>query len=256
MDITDEYCKVSNKVAGASGSHNAVDIEFTFNESWDDTSKKVYFFNSKGLNPVVKLLLPEDIGDNGNYRIGIPSEPLEYSGKMRMTVKGVILDIESNVERIMMSASYDFDVLEAMIPSTDTEPEDLTGTQAEQFQAQLDEIKEDLVNVSIVSDSVDICVEKAELATTSEANAKTSETNAKYWADKAQQIAGGDFVTTLDLQTHNASETAHSALFNGVVAKVNGQSGNMVKFGENGAILDSGIAFSVVNGILTVTYEE
>lgn len=256
VDITDEYCKVSNKVAGASGAHNAVDIEFTFNESWENTSKKVYFFNSRGLNPVVILLLPENINENGKYQISIPSEPLEFPGRMRMTVKGVVLDSESNVERIMISASFDFDVLEAMIPLLETEPEGITSTQAEQFQAQLDAILEDLVNASIVSDSVDICVEKAEQAKVSETNAKNSEINAKYWSEKAQETAGGDFLTPVDLKNHNTSDTAHSALFDRVVTKVNGQSGNMVEFGTNGDLSDSGIAFGIIDGILTITYDE
>ena len=256
VDISDEYCKVSNKVAGASGSHNSVDLEFTFNEAWEGTSKKVYFFNALGLNPVTKLLMPEDVAENGNYRIGIPSEPLEFAGKMRMTVKGVVLDEDNKTEKVMVSTSYDFDVLEGKLPDTDTEPTDVTPTQAEQLLSEIDEIKEDLVNVKIVSDSVDICTEKANIATASAENAKTSETNAKYWADKAKETAGGDFVTPTDLATHNTAETAHTNLFSKKVDKIAGTTGNMVSFGANGAMADSGIAFSVVNGILNVTYEE
>lgn len=256
VDIVDEYCKVSNNIVGASGSLNAVDLEFTFNSSWDDTSKKVYFFNSRGLNPVVKLLLPEDMNDNGHYQVSIPSEPLEYPGKMRMTVKGVILDSENKVNKAMLSASYDFDVLMAMTPSSDTEPEDISSTQAEQFQAQLDEIKEDLFNASIVSDSVDICIEKAAEAKESEINAKESEDSAKYWADKAEQIAQGDYLTPIDLEVHNTSDVAHINLFNNVVHKIDGSVGNLVALGQNGELSDSGLLFSVVDGVLNVTYEE
>ena len=54
--VTGETIKLSNKIAGAAGSFNAVSLSFTFDSAWDGTTKKVYFYDANEGNPVVTVL--------------------------------------------------------------------------------------------------------------------------------------------------------------------------------------------------------
>jgi len=146
VQVQDEYIKKSSSIAGAAGSHNAVTLEISFNSLWEGTTKKVYFFDAYGQNPVCIILTLDKLKEGATdvYLVPIPSEPLAYEGDMTMTIKGVELDGE-NVERIVMSASTTFKVLPAEVPDAEHEPADLTPSQAEQIQAQIDAMKIDIL---------------------------------------------------------------------------------------------------------------
>ena len=51
--VSGETIKLSNKIAGAAGSCNAVSLALSFDGIWDGTTKKVYFFDANGGNAVV-----------------------------------------------------------------------------------------------------------------------------------------------------------------------------------------------------------
>lgn len=129
--VTGESIKLSNKIAGAAGSHNAVSLSITFDGAWDDTLKKLYFFDAFGENAIYILLISEMI-DDGAYVVPIPSEPLAHVGEMTLTIRGVEMDGDT-AERIMMSASTTMKVLNAEIPASDVAPIEPTPTQAEQL---------------------------------------------------------------------------------------------------------------------------
>lgn len=136
--VSGETIKLSNKLAGASGSHNAVSLAFTFDSAWDDTTKKVYFFDAYGKNPVYRLLTTDLLVD-GAYIVPIPSEPLAHSGDMTIVVRGVEMD-DDIIERIIMSANTTMKVAEATTPYNDVAPIEPTPTQAEQLLAAINSI--------------------------------------------------------------------------------------------------------------------
>lgn len=104
---------------------------------------------------------------------------------------------------------------------------------------------------------------KAELKTA--INAKggtlTNETIDDY-AEAVNNLPSSDNFATKDeaqgyVNTHNQSSEAHSNLFATKLSAVSGAVvGNLPRFNSSGGIEDSGLSFTVVNGILNVTYEE
>ena len=47
INANDELIKKSSNIAGAAGAYKAVTLEMSFSSAWDDTAKKVYFFDAK-----------------------------------------------------------------------------------------------------------------------------------------------------------------------------------------------------------------
>ena len=138
--VTGETIKLSNKTAGAAGSFNAVSLSLTFDSAWDETTKKLYFFDAYGNNAVYRLLTTELLVD-GAYIVPIPAEPLAYAGEMTITIRGI--DFATNgttAERIIMSASTTMKVLSAIAPASDVAPIEPTPTQAEQLLASVNSV--------------------------------------------------------------------------------------------------------------------
>ena len=135
--VSGESIKMSNKVAGAAGSFNAVSLVLTFDSAWDDTTKKIYFFDAYG-NNAVYILLTADLLSDGAYIVPIPAEPLVYAGEITITIKGVNFATDgTTAERIIMSASTTMKVLSAILPDSDVVPIEPTPTQAEQCRDRL-----------------------------------------------------------------------------------------------------------------------
>ena len=201
--VTGETIKLSNKTAGAAGSFNAVSLAFTFDSAWDGTTKKIYFFDRDGANAVYRLLTSDLLVD-GAYIVPIPAEPLAYSGEMTITVRGVELDGET-AERIIMSASTTMKVLNAEVPASDVAPVEPTPTQAEQLQAEIDNIIDE---VAAVPAQVTAAANSANAALTSANNASASATSA-HNAQLAAESARDDAESTASaFDAHASSVTS------------------------------------------------
>ena len=138
--VSGETIKLSNKLAGAAGSFNAVSLAFTFDSAWDGTTKKVYFIDRNGANAVY-ILLTSNLLINGAYVVPIPAEPLVYAGEMTVTIKGVDFATDgTTAERIVMSASTTMKVSESNSPVSGTVPQEPTPTQAEQLLASVNSV--------------------------------------------------------------------------------------------------------------------
>ena len=208
--VSGESIKLSNKIAGASGSVNAVSLSFTFDSAWDGTTKKVYFFDANEENAVVTVLTTNLLVD-GAYVVPIPAEPLAYAGEMTLTVRGVELGADGETaERIILSATTTMKVLNAVTPSSDVAPVEPTATQTEQLQAQIDEI---LGDVADIPDSVAACATSATAAAGSATNAATSETNASTSASGAASSASAasGSASAASASETNAGNSAASA---------------------------------------------
>lgn len=189
--VSGEKIKLSNRLAGASGSHNAVSLSLTFDSAWDGTTKKVYFFDRDGENAVFRLLTA-DLLVSGAYIVPIPSEPLAKSGDMTITIRGVEM-VGATAERIIMSASTTMKVDEAVTPDSDVAPIEPTPTQAEQLQGQIDvllgEISAIPASVQAAQNSATAAAGSAAAAESSRVLAEAARTGAEAARDSAQGTA-------------------------------------------------------------------
>ena len=201
--VANEFIKGAGQVIGAAGSHNDVELELEFSPLWDGTSKSIIWFDALGENPILTALTPHMLVSGGDenelereiYRVPIPAEPKAIEGNMRLTIKGV--EVVDGVERrAVIAATAEFKVLSAVWDPFAEETQDITPTQAEQFLAELDAIKEDITNA----------MESAEAAATSEANAKASET-----AAAASQAASAGSEAAAKASQEAAAKSAASA---------------------------------------------
>ena len=147
VKVRGSHLTQDNNVAGVRGEGNVTALRIEFDEGWDNFAKTVIFFNSHGENPVKRILtadLLEDIADNTRiYICPIPSEPLEYDGKMEYVIEGYH---DSKRQRAITSK---LNVL--FSPDTDNagEPIDPTPSQAEQLQGEIENL---LGNVAAEAD--------------------------------------------------------------------------------------------------------
>lgn len=214
--VSGETIKLSNKIAGAAGSCNAVSLALSFDGMWDGTTKKVYFFDVNGGNAVVKVLTADLLTD-GAYLVPIPAEPLQYAGEITLTVKGVNLAPDGvTAERVVMSATTTMKVLNAEVPSSDTAPVEPNATQTEQLQAEIDTLTSSIesipTNVAAAATSAANAASSATAADASKTAAESAETTAVTKAAEATQSASGAATSATAAQTAQAAaESAETA---------------------------------------------
>jgi len=228
----DETIRKSSSVAGAAGSSNAVTLRLSFSAAWDGTTKKVYFCDATKAKSACIICTVDKLvsGETDVYDIPIPAEALDVSGKLLLTVKGVVVS-GTTVERCMVSATTTMDVLPADMPSTDTAPVEPTPTQAEQLQSEIDGIKSDIATVaanastiassasaasasaSAAAASQSAAAGSATAAAASQTAAKTSETNVASSASTATAKAGEASASASAAKTSetNAAASASTA---------------------------------------------
>ena len=226
--VTGETIKLSDKNAGAAGSFNAVSLAFTFDSAWDDTTKKLYFFDSFYANPVYILLTVDYYNsETGVYTVPIPAEPLAYAGNMTITIKGVDFATDgTTAERIIMSASTEMKVASAIIPSTDTAPAEPTPTQAEQLQSEIDGIITDLAAIPAAVTAAQNSATAASGSATAAAQSATDAETAQGLAEAAQSsteatAAAFDSNATAKTTAFNDNATSKTSAFDLNAANAN-----------------------------------
>lgn len=162
IKIVGNYISKDNKNAGVKGEANVTKLRISFDADWNKYSKKITFWNAKGLNPVVisltTNLLADVVGDTSVYLVPIPTEPLSEAGLMTFVIDGFLND------KRQRSMSDTLVVSDAPIDDRATQPVELTPSQIDQFQAQLEtilndihgavEAKEDIQNMSVSSEEL------------------------------------------------------------------------------------------------------
>ena len=152
-----------SKNAGTKGEANVTRLRITFDESWDGCAKDVVFWDAYGQNPVkitlTTTLLENIVNSTRVYLVPIPAEAMARAGLMTFAIKGVLggsrqVSIESKLE-----VKDSPDILE---------PVDITPTQAEQLQTEVEAIKGDIQGVAIAhketTESAAIAKESADRA--------------------------------------------------------------------------------------------
>ena len=166
--VTDEYVIGAGVPLGAEGSHDDVLLELTFSDLWQGLTKSITWWNALG-EPVRTILTIEHIDiDNTNvYRVPVPAEAKAVAGDMEVTIKGAY--IEEDIEkRATVSVTAQFKVLPGKWAADAPDVQDVTPTQAEQIQAGIDKVMDDII----------LAVKASEAAQASETAAKSSETAA------------------------------------------------------------------------------
>lgn len=233
-----------NNVAGVRGEGNVQYLRITFDESWDKFAKTITFYDAQGNNPVKRIQgvdLIEDITtDARTYLTPIPPEPMAIAGNLTFVIDGYY---EGTRQR---SISDELIVKDAPITDNANEPTDITPTQAEQLQGQIDYIKGNIQEAVIAKEGAEEARNKAEqseknalryaeesAADADEAeaqanNAKVYSENAEEYANKAEEAISHNPVI-VDGYWHIWNATIEEYINTGIKA----QAGSEVYVGDN-----------------------
>lgn len=159
------------------GEGNATTLAVSFDDSWDGMSKKITWWDANGENPVERILTADLIEDWNTqpmiYLTSIPPEPLMYPGKCVLVIDGYKEGVRAR------SVSLPLEVIEAPIADTAGEPADPTPSQAEQLQAQIDNILDDMRDIANEAESYAV-------GGTGTRDGEDTD-NAKYYSQKAYE---------------------------------------------------------------------
>lgn len=184
LQVTDEYVRGAGVPVGAAGSHDDVALRLAFGPMWAGTARSIVWRDANGEHPTITALTTDMLaeGESEVYLVPIPAEPKRFAGQMVMTIKGATVSGGTETTATL-TATARFTVMESEWSEDAETGGDITPTQAEQFQAELEHIKTGILEAKAAGAA----------AAASEANAKASETAAagsialaRDQADRAQ----------------------------------------------------------------------
>lgn len=246
--VTDEYVQGTGAVVGAVGSHDDAALELSFSEIWDGTTKRIVWYDALGQNPTLTILTVDLLvpGEAEVYRVPIPGEAKTVAGNLMMTIRGVVIGDDGKEEKAVVSATATFVVLDSVWDDDASESEDITPSQAEQLQKEVDSIKMDISKTIQAVDKLDEYVEvtgkNADAAETAEENAKKAQS-----AAAASATASSNSASLAGTNAANAAKSAEEARqaatdANGVLS-FNGRKGAVLpKSGDYTAEMVGGVA--------------
>ncbi len=251
VKVSGDYLTKDTDQAGTQHEANASRLRITFDESWDNYTKSVTFWDARGANPVTRVLtvdLLEDITkDTRVYLCPIPGEPMAVAGKFQFVIEGYLAGRRQRAVGDVLRARPAPRVAEE-IPSADPTP-----TQAQQIQGQIDAVMESIRRAIEAANSADAAFAVAQAAQ-EVANAATAEAaeatqaaqdakNAVVSKHASRHAAGGDDVITpamIGAATAEAAQVAHQAAdyaYNTSVRNLNGTvSGSLSVVGNAGVL--------------------
>ena len=208
ITIADEYVIGSGVSIGAVGSHDETVLEMHFSELWNDTTKRVFWKNALGEDAAVTIVTPiMDVDGKGNvYQVPVAPEAKTYAGEAGVTIKGVKIDAETGVETeaVVTETAY-FRVLQAYCGVPETA--DVTPSQAEQLQAEIDEIKDSIHEVIVAEEAKAAAAAAKAAAIEAEENKESSAENADIAANSANSAKDAAENAATSASKAAASET-------------------------------------------------
>jgi hypothetical protein len=146
--VENEYVQGAGVVVGSAGSSRDVALRITFGDPWDGYSKRINWHDSTGGNATLTVLTANMLepGTTNVYIVPIPAGPKKYEGKMMMVAQGYTLNASNQIDQIAVSATAYFQVLPADWTLDDDESVD--PTLAQQLQAEIDDLLDDIATVS------------------------------------------------------------------------------------------------------------
>ena len=195
--VTDEYVRGAGVVVGAAGSHNDVALRLVFGPMWEGTTRSIVWKDALGGNPTVTILGTDllEPGETEVYIVPIPAEPKAYAGDLSMTIKGAVVEGNKETSATLTARAF-FTVMDSDWDENAMESGDITPTQAEQMQAQIDEIR------STIWDAVQSAEKAADSAEQAANSVILAEQSANY-------VAGA--VNIAEESALNATMSAESA---------------------------------------------
>lgn len=188
--VNNEFVSGAGQVIGAAGSHHAIAIRMTFSDAWAMLTKRVLWIDAKGTTRTETLLTSDLAETESVYVVPIPAAPLQYEGKVSMTVYGVELNGTSEVLRLVTKAAF-FDVMTSYYDpdSAPDGPIDIDPTIADQMQAEIDAALADILDArEAAKDAEAWAVGQIEGADVPETDTRY-ENNSKYYAQRADESA-------------------------------------------------------------------
>ncbi|MEA4934260.1 MAG: hypothetical protein VB071_11895, partial [Lawsonibacter sp.] len=230
---------LSSAFGGVTGEANATRIRLVFDESWEQLTKKVTFFDAAGENPVVRTLTTDllEAGSTLIYLCPIPPEPLALAGEMSFVVDGWTDGVRARSLEGTLNVGY--------APQDDTAgvSANPTPTQAEQLQAEIDAIKTDIVAAASAVDA-------KEAAKTAQAGAEVARAAAEQSAQAAAASAStAATFSSVAAGSADEAEQAKQAILSLGVQGVTLDAGGMVSVEKIVAVDESvTLKFSIPRG--------
>lgn len=190
--VTDEYVRGSGVVVGAAGSHNDVALRLVFGPMWAGTARSIVWKDALGGNPTVTILGTDllETGETEVYIVPIPAEPKALAGDLSMTIKGAVVEGKVETSATLTARAF-FTVMESDWDEYAAESGDITPSQAEQFQAQLEAIKGSIASsTQAAADAAASAEAAAQSETAAGQHAESAGNSASLAALSAQGAAG------------------------------------------------------------------
>lgn len=179
VKVNGNYLSKDNKNAGVRGEANVTRLRITFEEGWDDYTKKITFWDARGLNPVTVVLLPELAENENTYLVPIPAEPMAEAGALTFVIQGTVDD------RVQRSISDKLEVKNAPIAQADNPPASPTEDELTQLEGEIEQIKGDILLVRNAKEDTQKSAESASGSATNAARSANLAANAMLAAQEA-----------------------------------------------------------------------
>lgn len=201
IKVNGYFLTKDSSVAGVQGEANSNYLRIEFDPSWDGYAKTIVWLDANGENPTARILTTdqlEEIRDSTRiYLTQIPGEAMTQWGETVFAIDGYI---NGKRQRSI------YGKLLVQPGNADVTLEDVTPSQAEQLQVQIDMILETIRDAVLAGDRAE---EAAKNAGISEANAKESEKNAAASAGAASESARAS--ATYATQAYESSLKSYNA---------------------------------------------
>lgn len=185
--VNGSYLDKDSNYAGVQHEANSTWLHIVFNDIWDSLSKKVTWWNAKGENPVEIILstnyLDKPLESLLSYLVPIPGEAMEEDGQNTFVIDGYSEGLR------VRSVEASLIVRPARYADTAGSPSDVTPTQAEQLQAEIDSMKEGIQKVASAKEYADAAEQSAASAAASATAAEESKNGIGSAVSDAQAAA-------------------------------------------------------------------
>jgi len=146
VKVGGNHLSKDSKNAGVRGEANVTKLRITFDEGWEGFTKKITFWNARGLNPVVIDLLPSLAESSLVYLVPIPAEPMEMAGELTFVIEGTVND------KVQRSLEDKLEVKDASIAPNAGQPVPPTENELTQLSGEIEKIKGDILEVRNVKE--------------------------------------------------------------------------------------------------------
>lgn len=184
IKVQNEYIVGDKVLIGAAGSHNDVVLRMEFSPMWDGLAKTAQFQDALG-ESAIDITLTADLleGYSTNvYLVPVPYGAKKYEGTMALCLKGVST-ASGKETRATLAVYGEFDVAESKWDGDAQAEQDVTPTQAEQLQGQIENV------LGTIADARKAAAEAKSSAAAASTDAGTASSAAARAEDSADRAA-------------------------------------------------------------------